>query len=214
MNGDAEFAFAKVRFDDAEVTGARICTAAGRHPIDDFVVLRHLPSGELETLRPSETSKLEEHGANRFFVVKGAETHRFFVEDPAMEWPHKKLVAWQIKFLAGAGEDQALTLERHGAVQVFDDDDELFIGGHEVDRFRLRHRERTVTIIYGSHVEFVLERRIYTTEELMTVFRVPAGYKLDIIGADGVFRKLEPGERIKVKDGMEFASHPPVGQSS
>ena len=46
------------------------------------------------------------------------------------------------------------------------------------------------------------------------VFGVPAGYKLDIIGADGVFREMAAGERLKVKEGMEFASHPPVGQSS
>lgn len=212
--GDAAFAFAEVGFDDAEVTGARICAAASRHPIDEFVVLRHLPSGELETLRPTETSKLDESTINRFFVVRGAETHRFFVENLAMEWPHKKLLARQIKFLAGASEDLALTLERHGAVEIFDDDGEVFIGGHEVERFGLRHREKTVTVIYGSDIEFVLERRIYTTEELMTVFGVPTGYKLDIIGADGVFREMEPGERIKVKDSMEFASHPPVGQSS
>lgn len=212
--GDASFVFADVKFADAEVTGARICTAAGRHPIEDYVVLKHLASGELETLRPSEPSRLDEHEVNRFFVVKGAETHRFFVDDLAMEWPHKKLVAWQIKFLAGAGEQIALTLERHGAVEVFDDDDEVSIGGHEVERFRLRRREPTVTVIYGSDVEFVLERRVYTTEELMTVFGVPAGYRLDIIGADGVFRELESGERIKVKNCMEFASHPPVGQSS
>lgn len=212
--GDADFAFAEVKFADAEVTGARICTAAGRHPIEDYVVLKHLASGELETLRPSETSKVDERGVNRFFVVKGAETHRFFVEDLAMEWPNKKLVAWQIKFLAGVGDEMALTLERHGAIEAFDDDDEVFIAGKDVERFCLRRRERTVTVIYGSDVEFVLERRVYTTEELMTVFGVPAGYKLDVIGADGVFRELEPGERIKVKNGMEFASHPPVGQSS
>jgi Multiubiquitin len=212
--GDADFVFAEIHFADAEVTGARICTAAGRHPIEDYVVLKHLESGELETLHPSETSKLDEHGVNRFFVVNGAETHRFFVDDLAMEWSHRKLVAWQIKFLAGAGEEMALTLERRGAVEVFDDDDEVFIGGEEVERFHLRRRERTVTVIYGSDVEFVLERRIYTAEELMTVFGVPAGYKLDIIGADGSFRELEPGERIRVKNGMEFASHPPVGQSS
>lgn len=55
--GDADFVFAEVHFADADVTGARICTAAGRHPIEDYVVLKHLASGDLETLRPSETSK-------------------------------------------------------------------------------------------------------------------------------------------------------------
>ncbi len=147
-------------------------------------------------------------------LCMGGDTHRFFVEGLAMEWPHQKLIASQIKFLAGAGDDQALTLERPGIDQVFDDDDEVDIGGGGVERFKLRHRKKTVTVIYGGDVEFELERRVYTTEQLMTVFGVPAGYKLDIIASDGVFREMAPGERLKVKDGMEFASHPPVGQSS
>lgn len=212
--GDADFVFAEVHFADADLTGARICKAAGRHPIEDYVVLKHLASGDLETLRPSETSKLDEHGVNRFFVVKGAETHRFFVEDLAMEWPHQTLIAWQIKFLAGAGDDQALSQSLSGVDPVYDDDDVVEIGGAGVERFKLRHRKKTVTVIYGGDVEFELERRVYTTEELVAVFGVPAGYKLDIIGADGGFREMAPGERLKVKDGLEFASHPPVGQSS
>ncbi|WP_448044353.1 multiubiquitin domain-containing protein [Bradyrhizobium liaoningense] len=212
--GDADFNFATVAFDDAKVTGAQLCMAAGRHPVEDYVVLRHLGTGELESLRPTETSDLDKNKISRFFVVEGGDTHRFFVEGLSMEWPRNKLIAWQIKFLAGAGDDQALSLERPGVDQVFDNDDEVDIGGGGVERFKLRHRKKTVTVIYGGDVEFELERRIYTTEELMAVFGVPAGYKLDIIGIDGVFREMAPGERLKVKDGMEFASHPPVGQSS
>ena len=212
--GDADFDFATVAFDDAKVTGAQVCMAAGRHPVEEYVVLRHLGTGELESLRPTETSDLDKNKISRFFVVEGGDTHRFFVEGLSMEWPRNKLIAWQIKFLAGAGDDQALSLERPGVDQVFVDDDEVDIGGGGVERFKLRHRKKTVTVIYGGDVEFELERRIYTTEELMAVFGVPAGYKLDIIGIDGVFREMAPGERLKVKDGMEFASHPPVGQSS
>ena len=212
--GDANFDFATVAFDDAKVTGAQVCMAAGWHPVEDYVVLRHLGTGELESLRPTETSDLDKNKISRFFVVEGGDTHRFFVEGLSMEWPGNKLIAWQIKFLGGAGDDQALSLERPGVDQVFEDDDEVDIDGGGVERFKLRHRKKTVTVIYGGDVEFELERRIYTTEELMAVFGVPAGYKLDIIGIDGVFREMAPGERLKVKDGMEFASHPPVGQSS
>jgi hypothetical protein len=212
--GDENFEFVVSMFDDAEVAGAQVCMAAGRHPIEDYVVLRHLGTGELETLRPTETSDLDNKEVNRFFVVKGGDTHRFFVEGLAMEWPRPKLIAWQIKFLAGAGDDQALSLERPGVDHVFDDADEVDVGGDGVERFELRKRKKTVTVTYGGDVEFELERRVYSTEELMAMFGVPAGYKLDIIGADGGFREMAPDERLKVKDGMEFASHPPAGQSS
>ncbi|WP_167378755.1 multiubiquitin domain-containing protein [Mesorhizobium prunaredense] len=211
---DKNFDFADVTLDDEKVTGAQIALAVGKHPVETFVVLRHLVTGELETLRPTETSVLDKNRVNRFFVVEGSLTYRFFVEGLAMEWPRRKLIARQIKFLAGASDEQALTLESAGADLIFDDDDEVDIGGDEVERFKLRKRKKTVTVIYGGDTEFQLERRTYTTEELMAVFGVPAGYKLDIIGADGDFREMAPGERLKVKDGMEFASHPPVGQSS
>ncbi len=212
--GDKNFDFAAVTFDDAKITGAQVAMSVGKHPVEDFVVLRHLKTGELETLRPTETSELDKSKVNRFFVLEGGVTHRFFVEGLAMEWPRKKLIASQIKFLAGAGDELALILECPGLDQIFDDDDEVNIGGDEVERFKLRKHKKTVTVIYGGDVEFELERRVYTTEELMSVFGVPPGYKLDIIGSDGVFREMAPGERLKVKDGMEFASHPPVGQSS
>jgi hypothetical protein len=35
-------------------------------------------------------------------TAKGGDTHRFFVEGLAMEWPHAKLIASQIKLLVGA----------------------------------------------------------------------------------------------------------------
>ena len=67
--GNDNFDFLMVAFDDAKVTGAQICMAAGRHPVEDYVVLRHLGTGELETLRPTETSDLDKNKVGRFFVV-------------------------------------------------------------------------------------------------------------------------------------------------
>lgn len=212
--GDRNFEFERTEFDDALVTGAQVAMAAGKHPVEDFVVLHHLKSGELESLRPTETAELSRKDTNRFFVIKGGDVNRFIIEGLSMEWPRAKLLAWQVKFLAGAGEDKSLVLERDGVDQVFDDADEVDLAGHGAERFRLRKRKKTVTVIYGGDIEFELERRVYTTAELIAVFGVPAGYRLDFIGADGVFREMAPDESLKIRDGMEFGSHPPIGQSS
>lgn len=166
----------------------------------------------METIRPTETVDLGDPEVERLFVINGDKTNRFAVEGLALEWPRDQLLASQIKELVHADDDLALVLERDGVDQIFDDDDDVPIGGDGVERFK--KRKKTVTVIYGGETEYELERRFYTTEELMTVFGVPSGYKLDVVAADGSFRQMEPGERIKVKDGMEFASHPPVGQSS
>lgn len=212
--GDEAFAFVTHTFDDRKITGAQIAMAVNKHPVEDYVVLQNLTSGEVETIRPTETVDLGGPGLERLFVIKGDDTKRFVVEGLSMEWPRNKLLASRIKDLVHADDDLALVLERDGVDQIFDDDDEVPIGGEGVERFRLKKRKKTVTVIYGGETEYELERRLYTTEELMTIFGVPPGYKLDVVAADGTFREMEPGERIKIKDGMEFASHPPVGQSS
>lgn len=211
--GDKEFEFTTVTFDDPRVTAAQVAMAVGKHPVEDHVVLVVTKTGELETLRPTETTELAKDGSTMLFVVKGDLTFRFFVEGLAMEWPFRTLLAWQIKSLAGAGGDQALVLERPGVDEEFDDDDEVEIGESGTERFKLRKRKRTVTVRYGE-TSFELERGVYSTEQFIALFGVPAGYLLDFVEQSGVFREMAAGERLKVKDGMEFASHPPVGQSS
>ena len=77
----------------------------------------------------------------------------------------------------------------------------------------LRSGKRHVTVTY-NHTPFELERRVYTTEELRAMFLVENGYILDLIAPNGEFRELKPNAKLKVRDGMEFVSHAPCGQSS
>lgn len=210
---DETFEFRRVRLDDRKVVGLQIAEAAGKHPIEDFAVLRHLATGEIESIRPTEPVDLAEPGVERFFVVKGSRNHRFTVEGLAMEWPRDKLAARHIKFLAGGKEDQDLILDTDDGDIVLDDDDEVDLSAKGVERFKLRKTHKLVTVLYKED-PYELERRTYTTEELLGVFPVPAGYKLDLIENDGEFRELKPGEKVKIREGLEFSSHPPVGQSS
>lgn len=212
--GDESFNFTCVEFHDLHITGAEIAMAAGKHPVEDFVVLQHLASGELESLRPTEVADLGAPSIQRFFVIKGATSYRFDVEGLSLEWPLSTLTAAQIKFLAGGKEGQELVLQRFGVDEVLDDQDQVDISGEGVEHFRLRHRKMTVTVTYGGDTQFELERRSYTTEELIIEFGVPSGYELDFISPDGVFRAMTQGEHLRVREGMEFASHPPTGQSS
>ncbi|WP_428150906.1 multiubiquitin domain-containing protein [Brevundimonas sp.] len=210
---DETFEVRLVRLDDRKVVGLQIAEAAGKRPIEDFAVLRHLKTGEIESLRPTEPVDLTESGVERFFIVRGSSNHRFTVEGLAMEWPRDKLAARHIKFLAGAKDDQILILDGDDGDRVLDDDEEVDLSAAGVERFKLRTIRKTVTVFY-KEAPYDLERRAYTTEELLGVFSVPSGYKLDLIENDGEFRELKAGEQVKVREGMEFSSHPPVGQSS
>jgi len=210
---DEHFNFNEVEIADRKVTGAQIAEAGGAHPVTDFVILQHLKSGELETLRPTETTDLAENGIERFFVIKGSETFRFIVEGLSMEWPRPNILGKHVKILARLEPDSVLVLDQTDGDRVIEDDDKVELNAPGVEELRIRKKPCLLTVIYNQEQEFKLDRRIYTTEELMQIFGVLEGYKLDILEKHGL-RELKPGEKIHIRDGMEFASHPPVGQSS
>jgi hypothetical protein len=213
--GDENFEFVTVRLDpdDLKVTAAEIAMLVGKHPVDKFVILQHLKSGELETLRPTEPADLRPDGPERFFVIEGFKTNRFTVSGLSMEWPRDKILARNIKFLANATADDVLVLRREGVDNEFTDDEWVHVGQDGLEEFTLRKKPKLIHVTY-KETTFELERGDYTPEQLASVFGVPAGYVLDYIDEHGGFHELPPGKPFKVKDGMEFSSHPPHGQSS
>lgn len=202
-----------MHFDDRKVVGAQIAEAAGAHPSEAFVILRHLRSGEIESIRPTELVDLDEEGIERFFVISGDDLHRFTVDGLSMEWPKAKLAAKHAKFLARAKEGHILLLDTEDGEVILDDDDLVDLHLKGVERLLLRHPPKTVIVFY-KEMRFELGWGVYTAEQLSAAFSAPAGYMLDLIERDGEFRELKPGEHIKIREGMEFSSHPPVGHSS
>ena len=72
---------------------------------------------------------------------------------------------------------------------------------------------RTIEVFYGD-TAFHLKPGAYEAAELATIFSVPSGYVLDLVNDEGGFDDLAPGQKIVIREGMRFASHPPVGRSS
>lgn len=207
---DESFIPREVTFDDPKVTSAQVAEAAGARPLEEFVILHHLKSGELESLRPTETTDLREDGVEQFFVIRGSETFRFVIEGLSLEWPRRHLAAKHLKTLARAESGVSVVIVLPTGEREIPDDQEVDFAALGLERFRLR---RYVTVIYNQDQRFRLEARIYTTEELIQIFRVPEGYRLDLFTGKGM-RELKPGEQIPVRDNMEFTSHVPVGTSS
>ncbi len=210
---DESFTFRTITFDDPVVTASQVAERFGASPASQFKVLAQLATGEIETKRPNETTDLREDGRERFFVVRSDRTFGFTVEGRSLEWPMAALPGSHLRLLARARDDQELVRVTPGGFQPVDEHDEVALDGDQVEEFRLVERSRTVTVFYREQ-PFELERRAWSTEELMQKFQVPAGYKLDLIQADGEFKELKPGKTIKLREGMEFTSHVPAGQSS
>lgn len=207
----ADLDFHATNISDPKPTGRQIAQASGAGNPDELIVLQQLENLGLEELRPDETTNLRGAGAERFVVVKSDRTYRFVVEGLKIEWPLAKPTALIVKKLLHRGDDVALVQElRDEADRVIEDCDELHLDAEGTERFYFRERERTVTVKY-NHEPFELERRTYTTEELIAEFGVTAGYVLEWIAPDGEFILLNPGDTLKIVKCLEFVSHAPTG---
>jgi hypothetical protein len=207
---DETFTFRETRFTDRKVTGAQVAEAVGAHPVEDFVVLQQLPNLELETLRPLELADLSK--SVRFFVIKGDGTDKFVVDGLNFEWTKKAISGLNIKRLVGKDDDVELLLERDGAPdKVIADDDEVRLGGADVEKFKTRPAEVHVKIIVNLREREWTKKKISFEELVAIAFPVPPpGQEIvyTITYHSGPPPRpegtLTTGESVKVRDGMVF----------
>ena len=210
---DENFHEQQLDLEDDKVTGTQIALVAGFRSGDEVIVLQQLKTGALEEIRAEELVDLGAAGFERFFVIKGDATHRFFLDGLKLEWPRTSITAEGLRTLAGKDESFDVILELEDAPdQILDDDDVVDLTGMGTERFKTKHGTKTVTVYYGE-TKYELPKGTYTTEQLIQTFGVEPGYLLDLF-VGGKMVELKPGEKIRLKDGLRFTSHPPRGQSS
>jgi len=215
--GDAKFDFLTVTFDDQKVTGGQIAEAAGAHPVENFVILAQLPSFELETLRPQETTDLSK--VSRFFVIEGDGTDRFFVDGLSLEWPKKTLTGAAIKTLVGKdGENVELLQEMEDAPdKVIADSDKVNIGARGVEKFKTRKVGVTIFVEGTPHP---WNKPKITYAEVVTLefpdYPQHPEVLYSVTYTKGPNTKPEgdlvKGDTVHVKDGMNFHVSP-TGES-
>jgi hypothetical protein len=194
-----------------DVDGRTLLRLAGLTPAEDHILVEVVRPGSI-ACGLDEQVHLIAGPIREFLAFKFDRTLNFTVDGVGYVWGAETVGVVDLHDITGISNDKVFFLERQ------DEPDRVLGVGDTLD---LQHRgiehihsgKRLVTVHYGEE-SFELERRHYTTEELLAEFNVPAGYVLDLIEGIGEFRELKPHERIKVREGMEFISHAPCGQSS
>lgn len=206
LSGD-DFNFQHVTFHDPKVTGSQIAEAAGKRPAEDFVVLRQLPSGELETLRPDELVNLRPDGEEQFFVIKGDRTFRFVVDGLSLEWPQRHVTGLTVKRLARKDEDIELLLELEDSPdRVVEDDDVVDLGERGVEHFKTRPA-RGPLIIFVDGEPFEAPARVMTPNDIIrqAAGKDPGNFYLVQITRDGKVSYQDKGDQpIRLRKGMRF----------
>lgn len=203
--GDESFHFESHPIADRAVAGAQVAHLAGKHPVEDFVVLALLASRELRLLGPDDT--IDVTAVSHYFVIRGADLHRFFLNGLAMLWPIPTLSGQNIRFLGSVADEDQLLLERpDGPDQEIDDEDIVRIADPGVERFKARPAKGHVTIFVDAE-PYEAPRRIMTPNVIIkdAAKKDPEKNYLTQITPHGIISYRDKGEiPIRLHNGMRF----------
>ena len=202
---DVEF-----RFADPVADGGQILGEAGFLPAGDHVLIQLLRHGT-RSVGLDEPVDLREKGTEAFWAFKSDRVFRFTVSDRGYEWGSGSITEPELRRIAGVGDAEVLVLERNGMDKVLDTADVLDLAGSGTEHLRIAKRLVTVHLDDG---EKQVRCGDYTTEELMLVLEVEAGYLLNVVGPQGQLAPLLPMQRIWIEEGIKFFSQVPCGGSS
>lgn len=149
---DERLEYRSATIDDPIVTGRQLITASGNEPVDEFVILQVLPTGDLEELRLNESTDLRRPGSERFIVVKSDRTFRLVIGDERQEWPAPLINGRTLKRIGQKEvQDYSVFLERQDeADQEIDDDQFIDLAAAGVEHFYFRPIERIVEIFVNE----------------------------------------------------------------
>ena len=197
-------------FVDPMPRGRHILGEAGFTPVGDHVLIQLVVHGT-RSVGLDEPVDLRQKGVEAFRAFKSDRVFLFTVDDRGFEWGEAKITEPDLRRVAGVGDNEIIVLERDGKDIELYADDIVELGGSGTEHLRIVKEFVTVSL---DRVEKKIPGGTYTTEKLIRVLEVQAGYVLDLVNAQGKLMPLTPGETISLEAGMKFFSHVPTGGSS
>lgn len=198
-----------VTFGEPNPSGRQILSKAGFVPEEDHALIQLLLPGS-RLIDMNDKVDLRNMGRLVFRVFGGGEIFLFTVDDTGYQWGASKINEADLRDAAVVPEEKVLVLERDGEEAEVPAGGDIELSHTGVEHLRTRHGMITVTL---DGDEKRIHPGMYTTEKLIQVLGVEAGYLLNVV-EDGELIPLQPNEKLRVKDGMIFISQVPSGGSS
>ena len=212
--GDGKFAISvddvQLQLAEPVLDGERILNEAGFQPAEDYVLIQLLLPGT-RSVGLDESVDLREKGSRAFRAFKSDRIFRFTVDDVGYEWGGAKITEPELRRIAVVDGDRTLVQERGGKAIELAADGIVELAETGTEHLRV---VELVTVTLDNEVEKKIPSGTYTTEELIRVLGVEAGYLLDVVVEQGKLEPLRPGQTTQVMAGMKFISHVPAGGSS
>lgn len=189
--------FRDVSIDDRTPTGAQISAAAGFNPSQQVTVLRWLPDGSLEDIRPDESLSLAPQG-ERFIVVESDGSFRITVDGRRFDWPARRISGSALRLLGKVPDNKTIYFERRDeADQPVDDHDVIDLAQTGVEAFYSRQ---------GSWILNVQNVRLAYEVPIVVVREAIARAGFDTTQAWHIFLKVrgEPKKEVSLDDQVDL----------
>ena len=152
--------------------GEQILDEAGFRPAADHVLIQLLFPGT-RSVGLDESIDLRREGDEAFRVFKSDRIFRFTIDERGYEWGVAKITEPELRRIAVVARDRTLVLERAGKIIELAADDTVELAETGTEHLRV---VQFVTVTLDSEVEKKIPGGSYTTEELLRVLGVEAGY--------------------------------------
>jgi hypothetical protein len=205
INGQTVF------FGDPVPDARQLLNAANYIPADECILIEVFAHGA-RAIGLDESVDLRERGINTFWAFRADRIYRFTVDERGFDWGEVKIKETMLRVITHVNDDELIILERREQPdQELGPEDEVHLADAGTEHLRVEKRFVTV---YFKDKPFEIRRGVYTTEQLIALFPIEAGYLLNLKTEEGELVTLKPGQEIRVKNGMHFYSQVPGGGAS
>jgi hypothetical protein len=199
-----------IDFAHPEPDGRDVLQAAGDHPADDYDLIA-LEAHGTRSIGLDERVDLRKPGTHAFRTFKSDRIFRFTINEHGYEWGVAVISEPELREIGRVPEDEVLVLKRDGKDEVLRTEDKLDLAKPGTEH--LVTKKRLVKVFYDTEPKEI-PAGVYTTEQLIKIFDVPAGYLLNVVDEHGQLVTLKPGQPVRVHEDQKFFSQVPSGSSS
>lgn len=195
---------------DGTPQGDQILAEGGFEPVDEHVLIRKVRKGsQLITL--DQVIELDRNEPAIFYAFQSGDVWMLTVDTHSYQWGRSTITEEELREFADVPENKVLVLERDDeGPLVIEPGSSVPLKPEGAEHFRVEDR---MIIVSFDNEERSIPRGTHTTEQLIQLLGVEAGYLLNLQTKDGL-QTLQPGQQVQVKKDMCFFSQAPGGGSS
>ena len=146
------------RIQDPELSGRQVLEIAGKRPIDEFIVFWLGKNNVLQDLPPDKTVHLHRNEVERFLTFRSDRSYRFDVDSKREDWGASTISEETIRWLAGAGDDSRVWLERKGETdRLIERREFVELTGPGIERFRTERVLKITVVNEDNGREFTID---------------------------------------------------------